>query len=274
MPVSAYLVLWERLVIPITVIASTYKKSRIISIGVFILALILNGSFIIPFSCADIITLKDGSTYEGIIGAEDSKTILLAVPGQMPLKIQKSTIKSIEKKRPEIGISGSCSNEVDDLKFLSCGDYYKELKRVLPAAKKSIQVMMFFIHYEGKPGYPANELVNLLVDAQKRGVNVEVLLESSSTEENITEANRRAAKFLDKNGVDVKIYPYYPIMHVKLIIIDKYISIVGSHNWTLASTRSNVESSVLIESEKVASQYEKYFRKSFKRAFLYQEVDK
>ncbi|MEA1928290.1 MAG: phospholipase D-like domain-containing protein [Candidatus Auribacterota bacterium] len=217
---------------------------------------------------ADIITLKNGSTYEGIIGAEDSKTIILAVPGQMPLKIQKSTIKSIEKKRPEFGITGSSSNEVDDLKFLSRGEYYDELMEVLPEAKKSIYVMMYLMNYKGKPGYPVNDLVNLLVDAHKRGVKVTVLLESAS-EGSLMKANRRAAKFLKKKGIDVRIYPIYPIMHVKLVLIDDYISIVGSHNWTIASTCSNIESAVLVKSKRIAKEYEQYFKKSYNRAKPY-----
>lgn len=249
----------------------TDNELRRTHLVVIILVLILNGSFVLLLAHADIITMKNGKTYEGIISAQNNETILLSVPGKMPLKIQKSTIKSIEKKRAKIGTSSRRSTKVDDLKFLSCGKYYKELQVAIKNAKESIQVMMFYINYKGRPRYPANELVNLLAAARKRGVKIEVLLESSSTEENITEANRRAAKFLDKNGIDVRIYPYYPIMHVKLVIIDGYITIIGSHNWTLASTRSNVESSVLIESKRVAGQYEKYFRKSFNKAFPYQE---
>lgn len=235
-------------------------------IRMVIVAILLAG--LLNSALADVITMKDGSTYEGIIGAEDSKTIILAVPGQMPLKIQKSAIKSIEKKRAGIGIIGSSSDEVDDLKFLSCGEYYDELMEVLPEAKKSIYVMMYLINYKGKPGYPVNDLVNLLVDAHKRGVKVTVLLESAS-EGSLMKANRRAAKFLKKKGIDVRIYPIFPIMHVKLVLIDDYISIVGSHNWTIASTCSNTESALLVKSKQIAKEYEQYFKKSYNRAKPY-----
>lgn len=253
--------------------AFTDKNTLRIPLVVIILVLILNGSFVLPPAQADIITLKNGKTYEGIIGAQNNETLLLSVPGQMPLKIYRSSIKSIEKGTDKIGIAGNRSNEVDDLKFLSRGAYYKELQEVLKNAKKSISVMMYLITYKGQPRQPADKLVNLLVDAHERGVEVKVLLESS-TEEFVTQANRRAAAYLKKKGVDVRIYPVFPIMHVKLVIIDRYISIVGSHNWTLASTRSNVESSVLIKSERIAHQYEKYFKNNFNRGSPYQDDDK
>jgi phosphatidylserine/phosphatidylglycerophosphate/cardiolipin synthase-like enzyme len=214
---------------------------------------------------ADIITLKDSSTYEGIIGAEDSKTILLSVPGQMPLKIHRSSIKSITRGSVKSKDSINQSNAVDNLKFLSCGEYFSELKKTLKEAEKSIQVMMYYVSYRGRPGHPVTELVDLLAAAQKRGVKVTVLLESS-TKESITAANRRAAKFLKKNGVNVRFYPVYPIMHVKLVIIDGCTSFLGSHNWTASAIHSNVESSVMITSQRVARQYAKYFKKNFNRA--------
>lgn len=248
--------------------ALTDKNTIRIPLVVFILVLILNGSFVIFLARADIITMKNGETYEGIIGAQDDETILLSVPGKMPLKIYRSTIRSIEKGPAKIGITGNISNEVDDIKFLSRREYYDELLEVFPAAKKSIYVMMYLINYKGKPGYPANDLVNLLVDAHKRGVKVTVLLESS-TESAVTNANGRAAKSLKKKGIDVRIYPVFPIMHVKLILIDDYISIVGSHNWTLASTRSNIESALLVKSKRIAKEYEKYFKKSYNKAKPY-----
>lgn len=251
-------------------------KNRFVRIPETIVTLIIILSTVLAFpiaiAIADVITLKDGQTYEGIIGAQDKETILLSSPGQIPLKIYRSSIKSIEKGSDKRAIAPNHSNQVDDLRFLSCGEYYKELQTAIKNAKKSIRVMMFFINYRGRPRYPANELVNLLIDAHKRGVKVEVLLESS-VEKNITEANLRAARYLNKKGIKVRFYPVYPIMHVKLVLIDGYISIVGSHNWTLASARSNVESSVLIESEWVAKEYENYFLKGFTKAKEYRGGD-
>lgn len=218
---------------------------------------------------ADVITLKDGTIMEGIIGAEDRETILLSVPGEGVFKIPKASVETIEQG-PSTGLNHPNRETVDGLKFLSCGEYYKKLQKVFRNAQESILVMMYFVNYAGRPGYPATELVDLLVDAHKRGVKVEVLLETS-IENNITEANRRAAAHLSKHGIDARFHPLFPIMHVKLVIVDGMISIVGSHNWTLASAKANIESSVLIRSERVAEKYSRYFQNNFSGAEVYRE---
>ena len=184
---------------------------------------------------------------------------MIKVPEKGLLNVPRSSIKEIEKSEIQPWLGESVGEKIDDLVFLSRGDYYRELQKVLENAEKSIQVMMYLINYRGRPGYPANKLVNLLVEASKRGVKVEVLLESS-TSRNITEANRRAGEYLKKNGVTVRYFPVFPIMHVKMVIIDGETTIIGSHNWTLASTKSNVESSVLIKSKLMANKCQRYFR--------------
>ncbi|MFH1038161.1 MAG: phospholipase D-like domain-containing protein [PVC group bacterium] len=217
---------------------------------------------------ADTITLKDGSTLEGRIGARDDTTVLISVPGRGVLKVSKDSISAITEGEAPGGEKPMHGMEVDDLRFLSCGEYFTEVKNSLKNAKDSIRVMMYFIKYSGSPGHPVTELVELLADAQKRGVKVEVLLETSA-EEGVTVANRKAAGFLTQDGVDVRFHPVYPIMHTKLVIIDGTVTILGSHNWTAASTRSNVESSVLIKSAPVARKYEDYFNKHFKQGKPY-----
>ncbi|MBA3065847.1 hypothetical protein FP828_05105 [bacterium] len=50
------------------------------------------------------------------------------------------------------------------------------------------------------------------------------------------------------------------VTHVKLIIIDGHIAVVGSHNWTYTAFALNNEASVVIESSEVASEFYRYFR--------------
>lgn len=126
---------------------------------------------------ADVITLKDGTIMEGVIGAEDRETILLSVPGEGVFKIPKASVETIEQG-PSTGFNRPNRETVDGFKFLSCGEYYTKLQKVFRNAQESILVMMYFVNYDGRPGYPATELVDLLVDAHKRGVKVEVLLET------------------------------------------------------------------------------------------------
>lgn len=67
-----------------------------------------------------------------------------------------------------------------DVKPISNKFYFKEIHSLLKQAKKSIYIIMFEIRYYHKyPNSPANILVRDLIKADKRGVNVEVILEHS-----------------------------------------------------------------------------------------------
>ena len=230
-----------------------------------IVLLITSSFFILLPALADIITLKNGDKLEGIISARSPESVLIKVPEGGLLNVSRTSIEKIEKSNVESWIKKSIGAKIDDLVFLSRGDYYRKLQKVLKDAEKSIQVMMYLVNYRGRPGYPANKLVNLLVEARKRGVEIEVLLESS-TSRNITEANQKAGEYLKKHGISVRYFPVFPIMHVKMVIVDGETAIIGSHNWTLASTKSNVESSVLIKSKLMAQKCGKYFRDNFLQA--------
>ena len=129
---------------------------------------------------------------------------------------------------------------------------------------------MFFIRYRNRPGFPATDILELLAAARKRGVEIKILLETSSAR-NITRSNQWAAAYLAKNDITVRFHPVYPIMHTKLVVIDGKTTILGSHNWTMGAMEANVESSVLIRSEQASEKYLSYFQKLFYRATPYRE---
>jgi len=234
-----------------------------------ILALVF--SIILTPANADIITLKTGKTYEGIIGAQDDETILLSVPGQMPLKIRRSSIESITKGRPKPKDTIDQSVVVDDLKFLSCRAYYRELRKALKKAKKSIRVMMYFSYRTGHSRNPATNFLNDIEAASRRGVDVKIIFETSH-EEIVNKGNMASAEWLDQHGIEVRFFPIFPVMHVKLVLIDDKISFVGSHNWTSSAIYYNVESSVLIRCSRVARVYREYFKRAYQRSTPYRKV--
>jgi len=64
---------------------------------------------------------------------------------------------------------------------------------------------------------------------------------------------------LEKAGVLVYNDPLNITTHSKLIIIDNYITVIGSTNWSYSALMKNNESSVIISSSEVAEHYEEYF---------------
>ena len=141
-------------------------------------------------------------------------------------------------------------------------DYYSRVCSVVQEAKESIYVLMYAIQV-GKSEYePVNKLCLDLIEAHKRGVRVEIILEHTSAKRDklLNKANQQALDLLSKQGIKARFDDPGKTLHSKVIIIDGYITILGSHNWTYTAFQRNNESSVLIKSRKVAQKFIRYFR--------------
>ena len=140
--------------------------------------------------------------------------------------------------------------------------YYPAVHKILNEAKKSIYIVMFEMFYY--PKYPTsvgNQLVHDLIDAHKRGVNVEVILEQGTLEK-VTRRNREEGGFMLSNaGIKVYFDSLSQTTHNKLIIVDERYTIIGSTNWSYYGLEKNNEASVLIDSIPLA----KFFLEEFKR---------
>ncbi len=144
--------------------------------------------------------------------------------------------------------------------------YFPAVKKAISKAQKSIKVVMFtvessLIRQDSKP----NQLIDALIEAKNRGVGAEVILDQNidfvktfSWEAKIksTGAYRRL------KGAGIKVFYDEPARytHAKCVIIDKKIVILGSTNWTEASFDNNIETSVLINSEKLAEEILTYLK--------------
>ena len=103
-----------------------------------------------------------------------------------------------------------------------------------------------------------------LVRAVKRGVHVRVILEPR------VDSNYPTARFLAENGVTVKwATKDYTNTHSKTAVIDSKKVLVGSTNWSRQAMASNRESTVLVESESVASEFEEVFEEDWGKASGY-----
>lgn len=126
--------------------------------------------------------------------------------------------------------------------------YYQALHKYLAQSKDSITVAMYFIiiNPEEKTD-PVNELVNDLITAKKRGVNVRVILEDSKLKE-----NRLAYEKLRANNVVVYFDTAQHLLHTKEVIIDDRYLFVGSANWSRAAIEDNYEATYFEDSAKDA----------------------
>lgn len=149
--------------------------------------------------------------------------------------------------------------KADELIFLPKGDYYQAVHKALEEAKESIYMVMYVLKRGPGERHPVNLLLNDLIDAKKKGLKVKVILDESVKDFDGSALNIKAYQRLLENGVNVRFDSPYKITHVKLIVIDGYITILGSHNWSLTAFQLNNESSILIKSKRLARDFITYF---------------
>src|SRR5574341_1578021 len=151
----------------------------------------------------------------------------------------------------------------DDVIPLVDEDYYPQVHQSLIAANKSIFCVMYVADIDPRynHGWEYN-LVNDLINAHRRGVTVTVIFdqnimfwEEGKKGKETERKSRKAYELLKKNDVPVYYDSEDRVTHSKILIIDAYITIVGSTNWTYSALRKNHEAAVLIKSRSVAEAF-------------------
>jgi phosphatidylserine/phosphatidylglycerophosphate/cardiolipin synthase-like enzyme len=92
--------------------------------------------------------------------------------------------------------------------------------------------------------FTADPLTYALVDAKKRGVNVEILLDRSNEVERYSDLHI----FLNQ-GLHPLIDAEHAIAHNKIIIIDQRVVVTGSYNFTNQAEGENAENVVIIKGQ-------------------------
>ncbi|OPY82513.1 MAG: Phospholipase D precursor [Syntrophorhabdus sp. PtaU1.Bin153] len=93
-------------------------------------------------------------------------------------------------------------------------------------------------------------IAKALIDAHKRGVKVEVILDKSQRKAKYT-----SASFLANMRVPTYIDDAHAIAHNKIMIIDRTTVITGSFNFTKAAEEKNAENLLIIKSKELAGIY-------------------
>jgi len=93
-------------------------------------------------------------------------------------------------------------------------------------------------------------IAKALVNAHKRGVKVEAILDKSQKRERYT-----SATFISNAGIPTYIDSKHAIAHNKIMIIDKETVITGSFNFTKAAEEKNAENLLIIRNKDLAKVY-------------------
>jgi phosphatidylserine/phosphatidylglycerophosphate/cardiolipin synthase-like enzyme len=104
-----------------------------------------------------------------------------------------------------------------------------------------------------------------LLDAHKRGVKVQVILDKSQRTEKYS-----LAAFLKNAGIPTFIDDKHAVAHNKVIVIDSRVVITGSFNFTKEAEESNAENLLVIRNRSMAEKYANNWREHFAHSVPYE----
>ena len=107
-------------------------------------------------------------------------------------------------------------------------------------------------------------IAKALVDAKKRGVNVQVILDKSQRTEKYSSAD-----FLRNEGVPTFVDAKHAIAHNKIMIIDGATILTGSFNFTKAAESNNAENLLVIHDPELAVKYTANWQAHLKHSDTY-----
>ncbi len=119
-------------------------------------------------------------------------------------------------------------------------------------ARKNIVCSYYLFVVQGKN--ESEKILEELVRARRRGVEVRVILEKSLRKDRLNEENLHTASLLARGGVKVFFDTPEVVTHLKVTVIDGRFVFLGSHNLTQGALRQNHELSVLIDSPEIAGE--------------------
>ncbi|MBD3352984.1 MAG: hypothetical protein GF364_15990 [Candidatus Lokiarchaeota archaeon] len=135
--------------------------------------------------------------------------------------------------------------------ILSPDTSFTQTRSLIQSATSSLQIETMYL----KDGL--DEIVNDIIDRHNAGVDVEVILSDSSSDD--TAVNQLLDAGIEvkrsKPNMDAPNPNPFDTMHNKGIIVDGDTILVSSINWSPASVFNNRESGLIIESSSVAEYY-------------------
>ena len=130
-----------------------------------------------------------------------------------------------------------------------------EIISIMDSAKQSLDIEMYV--------FTSDDILQSLKRARDRGVKIRIVLEKRIS----NNENQKIFAALKIYGIEVRWASIeYALTHAKFIIIDGKRVLVGSHNFSNSAMHKNREASVLIQSEKIASDFQRVFEEDWIKA--------
>lgn len=151
------------------------------------------------------------------------------------------------------------STESGSIKTVINRAYFSSVMELIQSAQTRIRVIMYGIkYYPRQPDSKTNQLLEALVAAHARGVDVEVIMDLSDYNETLNKVNREAKTFLIRGGVPVLDDALHTTTHAKMLLADDTV-VIGSTNWGYDALERRNETCVQIADASIAERYADYF---------------
>ena len=144
----------------------------------------------------------------------------------------------------EVFREGEITCKTGNYELIVLPDEAAKMFYYIDSAKISIKIEVYILTYD--------RIIDHLLDAHKRGVNVKVLLES--TPYGAPYINGEAYYTLSSAGIEVKWAGTRGLDHAKFMIIDDTILLVGTANYAYSSFHSNREYIVVSKDPRVVGE--------------------
>ncbi len=141
--------------------------------------------------------------------------------------------------------------------FSPRGGCVQLVEKAIGSARSEIRMLAY--------GFTNPSVVNALVAAHKRGVDVRVAVDyKANFSEDRSGKGKAALNLLVNAGIPVRVVSVYPIHHDKSQVIDRKTVQTGSFNYTTAAEKSNSENVLVVWNDpQLASSYLRHWERNW-----------
>lgn len=140
--------------------------------------------------------------------------------------------------------------------ILSPDNAEEYIMKMIDEAENEILVEQAYIQKDWSKGI--NPFLRKLIEKNESGVSVKVILNYNPRYESTSSMNKETLNFLKERKISAKLKECLEI-HNKGMIVDGSKVLISSINWGENSVRKNREIGIIVESEEIASYFEKIF---------------
>ena len=149
-----------------------------------------------------------------------------------------------------------------EVELLEGPRFAASLEQAIDGAQSSVRLATYVFRLS--PRGETGRLAKALAQAAKRGVEVELYLETTGLKDSLERGNRQVAKWLKRNQVKVYFDTPNQRSHAKAAVIDHKFCFVGSHNLTESALKHNYELTLRVDSPALAQKLAPSFTAQFK----------